>query len=115
IQRFVHDDQLIVQPSSSLLHVPVTKKLEKKLDRIILDGLSFADEKLEEIVILAKGIASGRTAIKEEIEIVSTALAKLQATDRSNDTVRNTVSELTPEAATRNTVFAERINIQKKN
>src|SRR5699024_8619789 len=28
IKQFVQDDQLIVQPSSSLLHVPVTKTLE---------------------------------------------------------------------------------------
>src|SRR5699024_12366618 len=45
IKQFVHDDQLIIQPSCSLLHVPVTKRLEEKLDAIILGGLSFADEK----------------------------------------------------------------------
>src|SRR5699024_11951448 len=50
IKQFVNEEQLIVQPSSSLLHVPVTKTLEKKIDPVILGGLSFADEKLFEIV-----------------------------------------------------------------
>src|SRR5699024_829128 len=48
IKQFVHGEQLIVQPSSSLLHVPVTKTLEEKIDSVILGGLSFADEKLTE-------------------------------------------------------------------
>src|SRR5699024_11484122 len=39
IKQFVNDDQLIIQPSCSLLHVPVTKRLEEKLDAIILGGL----------------------------------------------------------------------------
>src|SRR5699024_11596705 len=42
IKQFVHGEQLIVQPSSSLLHVPVTKTLEEKIDSVILVGLSFA-------------------------------------------------------------------------
>src|SRR5699024_6841568 len=60
IKQIVHDDQLIIQPSYSLLHVPVTKRLEEKLDAIILGGLSFADEKISEIVTLTKGAQEGR-------------------------------------------------------
>src|SRR5699024_1445902 len=112
IQRFVHDDQLIVQPSSSLLHVPVTKTLEEKIDPVILGGLSFADEKLTEVVTLAKGISVGKEAIKEEVEAVQTVLHDLQATYRSNDAVREEIAALTPEAAVRDTVFAERIKKQ---
>src|SRR5699024_2898835 len=44
IKQFVGDEQLIVQGSSSLLHVPVTKTLEESMDPIILGGLSSADE-----------------------------------------------------------------------
>src|SRR5690625_97040 len=49
LRQLVNDDKLIIQPSSSLLHVPVTKTLETKIDPVILAGLSFADEKLQEI------------------------------------------------------------------
>src|SRR5699024_11812796 len=35
IKQFVNYDNLIIQPSCSLLHVPVTQSLEKKLNSII--------------------------------------------------------------------------------
>lgn len=45
---------LIIQPSCSILHVPVTTKNETDLDPVLLAGLSFADEKLTEIKLLAE-------------------------------------------------------------
>ena len=45
---------LVVQPSCSLLHVPVTTKNETDLDPVLKNGLAFADEKLEEIKLLAE-------------------------------------------------------------
>src|SRR5699024_6612894 len=68
IKQFVKDDQLIVQSSSSLLHVPVTKTLEEKIDAVILGGLSFADQKIEEIVALTKGINEGREAVAADLQ-----------------------------------------------
>ena len=112
IKQFVSEDQLIIQPSSSLLHVPVTKTLEQKIDPVILGGLSFADEKLTEIVTLTKGLQAGRKAIEVEIDEVNEALSQLQATYRSNDDVRTAVSELTEEDAKRGAPFAERIALQ---
>src|SRR5699024_4119937 len=78
LKRFVQDEQLIVQPSSSLLHVLVTKIREQKIDTVMLHGLSFADEKLQEIVTLTKGLKEGRTAIATEIDIVEEALHELK-------------------------------------
>ncbi|MGX7069651.1 5-methyltetrahydropteroyltriglutamate--homocysteine S-methyltransferase [Gemella bergeri] len=46
--------ELIIQPSSSLLHVPVTTKNETELDKTLLSGLAFADEKLIELKLLAE-------------------------------------------------------------
>ncbi|MFA9492758.1 5-methyltetrahydropteroyltriglutamate--homocysteine S-methyltransferase [Streptococcus sp. E17BB] len=46
--------ELVIQPSCSLLHVPVTTKQETDLDPVLLGGLSFADEKLTEIKLLAE-------------------------------------------------------------
>ncbi|MCF0154357.1 MAG: 5-methyltetrahydropteroyltriglutamate--homocysteine S-methyltransferase, partial [Veillonella sp.] len=48
-----YTDKLVVQPSCSLLHVPVTRKNETALEPVLLNGLAFADEKLEELRILA--------------------------------------------------------------
>ncbi len=114
IKQFVHDEQLIVQASSSLLHVPVTKTLEGKIDSVILGGLSFADEKLQEVVTLIKGLKEGRASIQGEINEVNEALNNLQATYRSNDEVRKEITNLTEEDAKRNTPFAERIKLQEE-
>lgn len=46
---------LVIQPSCSLLHVPVTTKNEEKLDPVLKKGLAFADEKLLELKLLADG------------------------------------------------------------
>ncbi|MFB1052159.1 5-methyltetrahydropteroyltriglutamate--homocysteine S-methyltransferase [Paraliobacillus sp. JSM ZJ581] len=114
INYFVSDDQLIIQPSASLLHVPVTKTLEQKLDPIILEGLSFADEKLQEVSILTKGLREGRGTIQNEINEVNEALARLQATYRSNDAVRNSVACLTEADAERSPDFSTRIKQQRE-
>ena len=37
---------LVVQPSCSLLHVPVTTKNETELEPVLKNGLAFADEKI---------------------------------------------------------------------
>ncbi len=47
-------ERLMISPSCSLLHVPVSLKAETKLDAELKDWLAFADEKLEEIVTLAR-------------------------------------------------------------
>ncbi|MFZ4453277.1 5-methyltetrahydropteroyltriglutamate--homocysteine S-methyltransferase [Salibacterium aidingense] len=49
----------VIQPSCSLLHVPVTKTLETKLDGILYGALSFADEKLKEITTLTDRMNGG--------------------------------------------------------
>lgn len=112
IKQFVNEDQLIVQPSSSILHVPVTKKTEVKIDSVILGGLSFADQKLEEIAVLTKGIKEGRRAVEADLAKATAELNELQATYRSNDDVRKAVSNLTDADADRNLPFAERIKLQ---
>ena len=45
--------EVILQPSCSLLHVPVTTKNETKLEPVLHNGLAFADEKIKELRLLA--------------------------------------------------------------
>lgn len=54
ILQTVDRDRLILQPSCSLIHVPVTAENEKQLDPLVKGALSFADEKLEELSLLTK-------------------------------------------------------------
>ncbi|MDO0955010.1 5-methyltetrahydropteroyltriglutamate--homocysteine S-methyltransferase [Mammaliicoccus sciuri] len=46
-----YTNELVIQPSSSLLHVPVTLE-EETLDDSVREGLSFATEKLDELYAL---------------------------------------------------------------
>ena len=67
LTNIVEADRLIIQPSSSLLHVPVTVENEQNLESIVKDALSFADEKLKEVVLLTK-FAKHESSIEELIK-----------------------------------------------
>ncbi|MDQ0859256.1 5-methyltetrahydropteroyltriglutamate--homocysteine S-methyltransferase [Bacillus sp. V2I10] len=54
ILEAVDRDRLILQPSCSLIHVPVTAEHEQQLDPLVKGALSFADEKLYELSVLTK-------------------------------------------------------------
>ncbi|MGA9451875.1 MAG: 5-methyltetrahydropteroyltriglutamate--homocysteine S-methyltransferase [Verrucomicrobiia bacterium] len=47
-------ERLMISPSCSLLHVPVSLKSETKLNGELKGWLAFAEEKLEEVVMLAR-------------------------------------------------------------
>lgn len=112
---YVEKDRLIVQPSSSLLHVPVSKEPEKLLDSVIKDALSFADEKLAEIVTLVQGIQSGKQSIKNELEDSKQALAQLNnSIFRKNKEVKANLEKLTDLNVDRKLPFTERIKKQQE-
>ena len=54
IKKKINNDKLIITSSCSLLHSPVDLNKEQKIDSRINDWLSFADQKLDEIVFLQK-------------------------------------------------------------
>nr|WP_305047322.1 hypothetical protein [Geomicrobium sp. JCM 19055] len=66
-------EKLWIQPSSSLLHTPVTVQNEPELDSVLKRALSFADEKLIEVVTLKELLYSDQsadhTAIRENQQL----------------------------------------------
>lgn len=64
--KLVESDRLIIQPSCSLLHVPVTVEDETKLPSEIKNVLAFAEEKLSEVVKLTAH-CNGNSAEWEQI------------------------------------------------
>ncbi|MBC6163858.1 5-methyltetrahydropteroyltriglutamate--homocysteine S-methyltransferase [Listeria booriae] len=111
IAKVVPKERLIVQPSSSLLHVPVTKLSESDLDGVLLGGLSFADEKLVELVALAKALNG------EDVKAVfADAKAGLDAINgshhRNNAEVQEAIRNLENVEVKRDLPFAERIKLQ---
>ncbi|MBC2321642.1 5-methyltetrahydropteroyltriglutamate--homocysteine S-methyltransferase [Listeria booriae] len=111
IAKVVPKERLIVQPSSSLLHVPVTKLSEPDLDGVLIGGLSFADEKLVELVALAKALNG------EDVKAVfADAKAGLDAINgshhRNNAEVQEAIRNLENVEVKRDLPFAERIKLQ---
>lgn len=111
IAKVVPKERLIVQPSSSLLHVPVTKLSEPDLDGVLLGGLSFADEKLVELVALAKALNG------EDVKATfADAKAGLDAINgshhRNNAEVQEAIRNLENVEVKRDLPFAERIKLQ---
>ncbi|WP_208001777.1 5-methyltetrahydropteroyltriglutamate--homocysteine S-methyltransferase [Macrococcus brunensis] len=65
LQEYVSD--IVIQPSSSLLHVPVTLEKEE-IDQAVLDGLSFAVEKLDELYALKQLFNEQDAALYEQLK-----------------------------------------------
>ena len=113
ITKVVTKERLILQPSSSLLHVPVTVKNEKTLEEVLKGALSFADEKLQEIVLLTKGLQGGKETIQKEISASTKAIQALnQSASRNNTQVQEAIQNLSTYRAERETTFEVRQQIQ---
>lgn len=109
IQQHVATDKLWIQPSSSLLHVPVTIRSEKKLDATILNALAFADEKVKEIKVLQAALTEGKDSVATELkesEAALTAFNNLPA--RKRPEVREATAGKLLSDSKRNLPFAER-------
>ena len=68
-------DQVDVAASCSLLHVPLDVTLEHDLDPQTADWLAFARQKLDELVILARGLTGGLDVIASELHVNQSRLA----------------------------------------
>ena len=77
---------LVVQPSCSLLHVPVTTKNETELEPVLKNGLAFADEKLQELKLLSQRL-DGEESDAYKQHVVD--FDALQAADFRNVTLEN--------------------------
>lgn len=99
--------EVTVQPSCSLLHVPVTAKNETGLETVLRNGLAFADEKLQEVKLLAEKLDGRETpAYKEHIA----HFEALQAADFRNVELENAEQAATKRASS----FEKRRDLQQK-
>jgi 5-methyltetrahydropteroyltriglutamate--homocysteine methyltransferase len=115
ITEVVPKNHLIVQPSSSLLHVPVTVKNEETLDEVLKGALSFADEKLQEIVVLTKGFHERKETIQKEITEHTEAIQALnEASFRNNTRVHEAIQNLHTYTSERKAAFKVRQGLQQE-
>ncbi|RYZ58244.1 MAG: 5-methyltetrahydropteroyltriglutamate--homocysteine S-methyltransferase, partial [Proteobacteria bacterium] len=71
--------EIILAPSCSLLHTPIDLALERDVDSDVREWLAFAIQKIEELVVLARALNSGRAAVAAELA-ASTAAAQARRT-----------------------------------
>lgn len=108
-------DEVWIQPSNSLLHVPVAKHPDEQLADDLLNGLSFAKEKLLELTLLKNGLVSGKAAIQTEIDEAHGHLQALkQYGAATNSAFAEEIDKLTEEDFKRSTAFEERLRIQNE-
>ena len=95
LREFVAADRLLVQPSCSLLHVPVSAAAEAALPAELRGALAFADEKLAELALLAKAGREGADAVAAELAAARRSRAALaQSAARSRPQVRARMERL---------------------
>lgn len=107
-------DRLWIAPSCSLLHTPVTLAYEVKLDAEIKSWLSFADEKIVELSIIAKALNNGMDSVAEELAISRAAIASRNQSNRVHDAnVKTRIAALNTLNENRESTFELRAKAQK--
>lgn len=105
--------QIEIAPSCSLLHVPIDLELETDLDPELKSWLAFATQKIDEIAVLGKALAYGKSTVLPQLKAASDAIAARRASPKVNDpAVRQRVSGIDEALTRRNSTFAERRRIQ---
>ncbi len=105
-------EYLVLAPSCSLLHVPVSLEGESQIDPQLRDWLAFADEKLEELGILKRALEAGKST--PELLANETALhRRRQSREVHHPKVQARVAAIRDDQFRRPTAFAERQPLQR--
>lgn len=110
-----HPSEIWIQPSCSLQHVPVSTKFETKLEKALLNGLSFADEKTREIKDLTSFVQNEDwTGNKHVSQSIHALQALEQHKARNNRIVKELELNVKRDDFTRPMAFKERQILQKE-
>lgn len=114
ISPSVPSSRWILQPSCSLLHVPVSLEQETGLDSVLKQALSFADEKLDELVLLTKYWTEGSDSVQADLNRNEEAVRALkESAARNRHDVQKAVEQLKNETGERNSSFTRRKQLQQ--
>ncbi|MGH2979610.1 MAG: 5-methyltetrahydropteroyltriglutamate--homocysteine S-methyltransferase [Solirubrobacterales bacterium] len=106
-------ERLVVSSSCSLLHSPIDKRNEPRLDDEVLSWMSFASQKLDEVAALTRGLNEGREAISAELDANAKALEDRRNSPRTrNPAVRERLARVTDADAQRQSGFSTRRDAQ---
>lgn len=109
IQSETGSEHIEIQPSCSLLHTPVTTRHETQLDPLLLDALSFADQKLEEINLVTRTLNGEDT--KTELEQNTAQLDRVKNAPWRQEAAGSTAADI---PSSRPLSFEERSPLQQE-
>ncbi|KAL3232862.1 5-methyltetrahydropteroyltriglutamate--homocysteine methyltransferase [Nakaseomyces bracarensis] len=106
-------DRVIVSTSSSLLHTPVDLENETKLNPEIKSWFSFATQKLDEVVVIAKNVSGNdvSAALDANAKLIASRAA---SNITNNQDVQKKVASIDSKMSTRAAPFDDRLAEQKK-
>lgn len=112
--KIIGADWLMIAPSCSLIHAPVTLRHEIKMNRSIKNWFSFAEEKLNEIFFLSKAdVETHRISFKKKLLANKLVIEKRQKDSRVHDPrVEKRYQKITVKDYKRISVFRKRIREQ---
>lgn len=111
-QKKLGDARIMVAPSCSLIHSPVTLRNEDKLDDELKSWMAFAEEKLSEVATLAKALTG--TASTDELQANRQAMDARRSSSRiHNDAVKQRVKDIKDSDANRASEFSKRRKAQQ--
>lgn len=114
IQKLTGAEQIVLQTSCSLQHVPVTLAHETKLEPVLKNALAFADEKVKELILLKQYVFNHETPVKHAIALNLDALERLQNhPERQKVAIQRAVQQLQRSDFERTSSYAERLITQK--
>lgn len=107
-------DRLVIAPSCSLIHVPIDVNAEAKMNPEVRSWLAFAEQKIQELSILADALSIGRQEVQHILDDNSKLMLSASSSElRNNKKVRELVESVTPEMHTRASVFEIRSSVQQ--
>ncbi len=107
------ENRVIIASSCSLIHAPVDLANEDQLDTELKSWLSFATQKLDEIIIIAKAANNKELEVLDALKTNKTALEARKFSARIHDeAVKERVASITESLVNRKSNFAARKEIQ---
>jgi len=107
------DRELVLAPSCSLLHTPIDLEAERSLDPDVKSWLAFALQKVEELVVLARALNTGRASVAGPLEASRVAARSRSTSPKIHDAaVATRLAGVTEDMARRGSTFSRRQAVQ---
>ncbi|AWC45569.1 5-methyltetrahydropteroyltriglutamate--homocysteine S-methyltransferase [Bacillus cytotoxicus] len=115
LKAHIEPKDWIIQPSCSLLHTPVDKTEETHLSPELFDALAFANQKLEELTLIKRGLSEGVNSIEIEITTYRNSHEAVRSSAaRNRKDVQTARASLKEEDFSRPLPFEQRYDLQQK-